>query len=923
MADDAKNNNFITTDQLKDFFTSRDSRNRLQSSLDDDEFLIDQQHQARIQSLNEREKKLDYLEKKYNHMIDNLAKAVEKGTEVTKRFSNEINKTSDALNKAGKSSAMVRDEISNAEKAYEKAMENYRQDKQEIATSMSDIVKGVEDDIVKTRQNMIQLGRLFEQDREQYAEQFDASIKAHQQALKQREETEKLQWKYMTANERQNAVERARQNYKEQKRELDMRFESGHLSVENYDILLKELSKTFAGKSDAAVIGSKMLGGLTEGKPIGQIINTGVQDALSLSPIGQAVLTISSYVGKIFSVLNSGVQASSNMAKDYLGKIDARLQGSSIMDSGEKGYGIYKKINRDLVQQFVASPYVNQKELMQSISQFVDAGVTWNVEQRALIETLSDKMVTTFEALDASLTRLIRIQGADLTMPAMGAEAQLTKFLNKNFEDTSYLKALYDNVSAAVLDASSQLNYEGAIGFNYAVQKWLGSLYSVGMSESGVSTIAQGLNYLATGNADALSGNASLQNLFALSATNAGLNYADLLKTGLNADNTDILLESMVKYLQGIYSNINNNVVKSAWSNIAGLSVTDLRAISNLSQTEISNIASSDMTYATAMNEFQTQLYKIEERTSPAEVAANLMDNILLNIGNTMLGMNDANTFGSSGLGSYLTWQLGEKLGGIGGTLLQGLTIASNLFSGARTTGDWSSGDRVRDYQITSEETGDYSLIDLLTQSIDMATHGALNLTNGFEYIWNPNDFESGFFGSAHQLTLKDRALNYIPLLGALASTNTGNLTSTGTDLSSILQGAAAVSGLAQSVFSEGTSFAVTNATSASSKNYSLSNNDLVTAQVSTVTGSENELATKTVYDLYTKLFEQRDMPIRVQLAEFEELATKSLKESLIADMASDVRYLANQASGSGINVDLGAEDAALMRNQIYTVREM
>lgn len=931
MPDNPKNNsinlnNVNTVGDLEELLDQLKGKDNLQSALRSAEKNIYQKHLAPIEDLDKsveqtkvQIEKLDKrmsnlaanLEKLYNSMSRNeevFGKASEQYLDVAESFK-EVGKkakeTADRLNYAESYVETAQDLIDHTAKVIVEANRKFQKDKEEISRDMSDITRDVSDQIVLARQNMIQLGRLFEQDRERYAEDYLKSINTWSEAQKQRDEVEKIQWKYMSTQERQNAMHRASTNYLEKKKDLDMRRDTGELSQENYGILLAELRKGFAGHmSLEGLLGGK-LAGLTEGKPLKDILNSGILNALSVSPVGQAVLAISNYVGKIFSVLNSGVQASSNMAKQYLGKIDARLQSSMVLDPGEAGFGIYKKINADLLQRFVASPFVSQKDLMQSISQFVDNGVAWNVEQRALIATLSDKMVTTFNALDASLTRLIRIQGADLTMSSMGAEAQLTKFLNKNFEDTSYLNSLYDTVNSAVLDASAQLNYEGAIGFNYAVQKWLGSLYSVGMSESGVQTIAQGLNYLATGNAEALAGNSSLQNLLALSATNAGLNYADLLSTGLNADKTDMLLESMVRYLQGIYSNIGNNVVKSAWSNISGLGVSDLRAISNLSQTEIANIAGNDISYSNAINEFKYQLSRVEERTSSAEYATNLIDNILINLGNTVLGNNDSGTGGTSGLSSYLLWQLGEKMGGLAGTLTQGLSIGMDLFDGGN------------------------SIFNLAASMVGAVTGGSLNLEKGFENVWKPNNFDSGIFGS--QITLKDRALNYVPLLQMIASSDTKDLTTSGTDLGTLVgSGARAVQNALRAAtssssapFSEGTSFAMTNASTASARNMSLSANDVVTAEVSNVTGTEGELATKTVYDLYVKLFETRDVPIRVQLAEFEALATKSLKESLIDGMANDLKYLANQASGSGINVDIGSEDAAVLTSQIYNVRRM
>ena len=131
------------------------------------------------------------------------------------------------------------------------------------------------------------------------------------------------------------------------------------------------------------------------------------------------------------------------------------------------------------------------------------------------------------------------------------------------------------------------------------VQKWLGSLYSVGVSDSAVNTIAEGLNLLGTGNVTALNSNESMQTLMAMSASKAGVSYADILTGGLDAETTNKLLKSMVEYLQSIANNTDNNqVTKSAYANLFGISATDIRAISNLTQDDVNNISKQTLNYS-------------------------------------------------------------------------------------------------------------------------------------------------------------------------------------------------------------------------------------------------------------------------------------------------------------------------------------
>ena len=232
-----------------------------------------------------------------------------------------------------------------------------------------------------------------------------------------------------------------------------------------------------------------------------------------------------------------------NFQNQYMGKVDARLQ------SEEAQTGFFKQITDDVQSAVGASRFVSQKELLQNVAKLTENGIAYNIEQRAMLATLSDKMVTTFDVLDNTLQRMIRIQQADLTMSQLGSEAQLTKFLNSQFEDTSYLNTMYDSVLAALTDSISSMDKNNATSFTYAVQKWLASLYSVGLSDQAVATIASGINALASGNINTLNSNQPLSVLMNMSATNAGLSYSDLLTQGLNASNVNDLMRSMVDYL--------------------------------------------------------------------------------------------------------------------------------------------------------------------------------------------------------------------------------------------------------------------------------------------------------------------------------------------------------------------------------------
>lgn len=317
--------------------------------------------------------------------------------------------------------------------------------------------------------------------------------------------------------------------------------------------------------------------------------------------------TISNTLNSINGIFEGGIQQAISDQSAYLSQINTRLYGS-----GEDTENYYNEIVARMTQAFGDNSFVSQQKLLKNIADAVSRGIEFNYEERAYLETIAEKTVSTFDAFDKSLTQLIRIQQVDTTITAMGGEGLLTKFLNSTFEDTSYLTDLFDSINAVILDAMTQFDdYALAQDFQFAVQSWLGSLYSVGVDSNTITKIAQGLNYLGTGNVTALGNDSALQNLLVMAATNAGLSYSDLLTSGLDADTVNDLMSSMVDYLQDIAYNTNSNeVVKSAWTSITGVSVSDLRAIQNLQQEDINAIKTqvSDLSYVNNLEEANHQI---------------------------------------------------------------------------------------------------------------------------------------------------------------------------------------------------------------------------------------------------------------------------------------------------------------------------
>lgn len=352
-----------------------------------------------------------------------------------------------------------------------------------------------------------------------------------------------------------------------------------------------------------------------------------------------AIETLSAAWSKAREALDDAIDDAMDVYTKYLGSIDARLYGTNLT---------FTSMQKDIDKAIGNSAYVSQKKMIENLNKLTESGIAFNLEYRAWLETVSDKMVTTFDTLDSTLTRLVRLQQADITNASLGSEALMTRFLNSQFKDTSYLNDLYDSVAGILIDSTSQQSATNSIGYQFAIQKWLGALSSVGLSDSAVQSIAQALNWLGSGDVNSLNSNDSASTLLNLSAQKAGLSYADMLLKGTNADNINKLLKAMVIELQDISKNTGGNqVVKSAWGNILGISMSDIRAVNNLTNSDIASIYNTNADYSSAISELNNQTSYISKRTSTAEAVDNVIQNWLFGFGSDI----------ASDKNSYFLWK--------------------------------------------------------------------------------------------------------------------------------------------------------------------------------------------------------------------------------------------------------------------------
>ena len=604
-----------------------------------------------------------------------------------------------------------------------------------------------------------------------------------------------------------------------------------------------------------------------------------------------------------------------NFQNQYMGKVDARLQ------SEEAQTGFFKQITDDVQSAVGASRFVSQKELLQNVAKLTENGIAYNIEQRAMLATLSDKMVTTFDVLDNTLQRMIRIQQADLTMSQLGSEAQLTKFLNSQFEDTSYLNTMYDSVLAALTDSISSMDKNNATSFTYAVQKWLASLYSVGLSDQAVATIASGINALASGNINTLNSNQPLSVLMNMSATNAGLSYSDLLTQGLNASNVNDLMRSMVDYLGTIAENTTDNqVLRSQWSDVLGITLTDLRAVSNLTNNDISAIYRSNTTYDQSINETQNQLQTVVGRTAASERVQTMADNFMFNWGMNM-AQNDA---------QYMTWYatqfVDQLLGVVGlqnstvGMITKVISALPMLSSLSETLGDISN----TSLAFNTSGGGILGVLgalgNIITLPFNIASALGSAVGNMFDTMSGQNKSLMGFDWDPFTMRGTDytqgiKGVAYSGGVGGL----TGSYRSAQQSYSDVVitgstfgYEAPVVEGLSSSAYY--------NTTGASSTINNLVTNATNLANATTaITGMSEQINTG-ANDIYKELFETQSSPIRVKLAELEKSSFDQLSNLILQLDPEGMKLLLEQIQHT---IPTNDNSATYMMQMLDAVRRL
>ena len=321
-------------------------------------------------------------------------------------------------------------------------------------------------------------------------------------------------------------------------------------------------------------------------------------------------------LSNVLSDLSTKLTTYIQQTASYQAKINTRLYGSNTN---------WDNIQSRLMTVSGMSPYVSTSKLMENTWNLVNSGIAYNLEQRAFLETISENIASTFDAANSALLRIVRVQQDDSTAARLGLEAYLNEFLNNMFLNTEYLTTQFDVVTENLLEASSTMSKQSSVAFEYEVQKWLGALYSVGVSGSTIANISSAIGALGSGNISALSSNEAMQNLIAMAATRSGNSLADLFTNGLDASKVNSLLEAMVGYLQEI-SSTDNLVVRSQYAELFGVTASDLVAVQNLSSV-MKNISDNALSYSGALSNLEMQAGLVSGRLTAGEKINTLLDN--------------------------------------------------------------------------------------------------------------------------------------------------------------------------------------------------------------------------------------------------------------------------------------------------------
>ena len=347
---------------------------------------------------------------------------------------------------------------------------------------------------------------------------------------------------------------------------------------------------------------------------------------------------LGSTISNAFNAMNAIVDNAARTVEASYGSVTAAIDGTgrTFDDIRQSFLGGYTEPGVGI------STLVKQEDLLKEVTNLARDGISTDLESIAILSTIRDKTVASFNATDGNLRRLIRLNQnlGNLTAKQFGLAAVLRTELNAAFGDSSYIGKMFQQLTGTLLDAVSANALKGSTdstNFYAVMETFAAGMYEAGVDEGTVSSLMQGMNYLGSGNVSALSGNKTLQNLLLLSMDRVGMDYATILQQGLTTEDTATLLQSIIEYLAQITEqNSKNNVLQSSYANLFNLSITDMAAIRNLAKNNTfmsmaRNSLNQNNEYAMSMA--IEELNQVSNRTLFSEKMNNVFENLKFSMG--------------------------------------------------------------------------------------------------------------------------------------------------------------------------------------------------------------------------------------------------------------------------------------------------
>jgi hypothetical protein len=316
--------------------------------------------------------------------------------------------------------------------------------------------------------------------------------------------------------------------------------------------------------------------------------------------------------------------------------VDTRLQGLTTDENKggiNKSAGSYWRSLAGDIGKLGASPFFKQEEAEERFDKLISQGIAFNVKERAFLDVLKDKVATTFNVADGTLLKLVRIQQADTSAARLGMESALTEFLNSMYATTEYMQQAAESIRSNLYEATALMGAKEATEFEFQVQKWMGSLYSVGFSNT--EGLSAALGKIVAGEIEGIT-EGSMGNLLVMAANEAGKPIANILEKGLSASDADDLMKSMVEYLAKLYNETKGSkVLAQQFANVFGLTASDLKAAANLAPS-ITEIAKQDETFSSLIQQVYDLTGSMVARTSIGEMGENMKANFMYSMASSL-----------------------------------------------------------------------------------------------------------------------------------------------------------------------------------------------------------------------------------------------------------------------------------------------